>query len=107
MSSGIFNPEVYGLFFFGLLTVMVGVYLLLGYRNLIRIMLGVEVISKGITMILLGAGLHQGRPDFIQALIVTFIIVETILAAVMLGIVVISHKIHVTLDIRRQSKLKG
>lgn len=101
------SSEVYGLFFFGLLTVMVGVYLLLGYRNLIRIMLGVEVISKGTTMILLGAGLHQGRPDFIQVLIVTFIIVEAILAAVMLGIVIISHKIHVTLDIRRQSKLKG
>ncbi|HNX30846.1 MAG TPA: NADH-quinone oxidoreductase subunit K [Holophaga sp.] len=101
------SSEVYGLFFFGLLTVMVGVYLLLGYRNLIRIMLGVEVISKGTTMILLGAGLYQGRPDFIQVLIVTFIIVEAILAAVMLGIVIISHKIHVTLDIRRQSKLKG
>lgn len=101
------SSEVYGLFFFGLLTVMVGVYLLLGYRNLIRIMLGVEVISKGTTMILLGAGLHQGRPDFIQVLIVTFIIVEAILAAVMLGIVIVSHKIHVTLDIRRQSKLKG
>lgn len=101
------TSEVYGLFFFGLLTAMVGVYILLGYRNLIRIMLGVEVISKGLTMIFLGAGLHQGRPDFIQALIVTFIIVETILAAVMLGIVIISHKIHVTLDIRRQSKLKG
>jgi NADH-quinone oxidoreductase subunit K len=101
------SSEVYGLFFFGLLTAMVGVYILLGYRNLIRIMLGVEVISKGITMILLGAGLHQGKPDFIQALIVTFIIVETIMAAVMLGIVIISHKFHVTLDIRQQSKLKG
>ncbi len=101
------TSEVYGLLFFGLLTVMVGVYILLGYRNLIRIMLGVEVISKGLTMTFLAAGLHQGRPDFIQALIVTFIIVETILAAVMLGIVIISHKIHVTLDIRRQSKLKG
>jgi multisubunit Na+/H+ antiporter MnhC subunit len=107
MNNYNFSPEVYGLFFFGLLSVMVGVYLLLGYRNLIRIMLGVEVISKGITMLLLGAGLHQGRPDFIQALIVTSIIVETIMAAVMLGIVIISHKIHVTLDIRRQSKLKG
>ncbi len=101
------SNEVYGLFFFGLLTVMVGVYLLLGYRNLIRIMLGVEVISKGLSMILLGAGLHQGDPNFIQALIVIFIVVEAILAAVMLGIVIISHKFHVTLDIRRQSKLKG
>jgi NADH-quinone oxidoreductase subunit K len=101
------SREVFTLLFTGLLTSMVGVYILLGYRNLIRIMLGVEVISKGLTLTFLAAGLHQGRPDFIQSLIVIFIIVETILAAVMLGIVIISHKLHVTLDIRQQSKLKG
>lgn len=98
---------VYLLVFFGLLVAMIGGYVLLGYRNLIRLILGVEVISKGITMVLLAAGLHQGRTDISQTFIVTFIIVETILAAVMLGIIIVAHKIHVSLDIRRQSKLKG
>ena len=79
----------------------------LGFRNLIRVVLGVEVISKGLTLTLLASGLHQGRVDISQTFIVTFIIVETILAAVMLGIIIVAHKIHVTLDIRRQSKLKG
>jgi len=64
-------------------------------------------LSTGVTLVLLSVGLHQGRPDLIQSLIVIFIIVETILAAVMLGIVIVSHKLHATLDIRRQSKLKG
>lgn len=98
---------VYLLIFFGLLVAMIGGYVLLGYRNLIRLILGVEVISKGITMVLLAAGLQQGRVDISQSFIVTFIIVETILAAVMLGIIIVVHKIHVSLDIRRQSKLKG
>lgn len=98
---------VYFLLFFGLLIAMLGAYVLLGYRNLIRLILGVEVVSKGITLIFLAAGVFRGNLDAIQPFIVTFIIVETILAAVMLGIVIISHKIHVTLDIRRQSKLKG
>ncbi len=98
---------VFLLVFLGLLVAMVGAYMLLGYRNLIRIILGVEVISKGLTLVLLAAGLHQHRPDMAQTFIVSFIIVETILAAVMLGIVIVSHRIHVTLDMRRQSKLKG
>ncbi len=98
---------VYLLVFFGLLVAMIGGYVLLGFRNLIRVVLGVEVISKGLTLTLLASGLHQGRVDISQTFIVTFIIVETILAAVMLGIIIVAHKIHVTLDIRRQSKLKG
>jgi NADH-quinone oxidoreductase subunit K len=98
---------VFSLVFFGLLVAMIGAYVLIGYRNLIRLILGVEVISKGLTLVLLAAGLHQGRIDMAQTFIVTFIIVETILAAVMLGIVIVVHRIHMSLDIRKQSELKG
>ncbi|MBP7864730.1 MAG: NADH-quinone oxidoreductase subunit K [Acidobacteria bacterium] len=93
--------------FAGLLIFMIGVYFLFGYRNLIRIMLGVEVISKGITLLLLAGGIHRMNVDLIQPILVTFIIIETILAAVMIGIVVVAHKIYGSLDIRLQSKLKG
>lgn len=95
------------LLFTGLLVFMIGIYLLFAYCNLLRLIVGVEVMAKGITLVLLAAGIVRRDIGFIQSLVVTFIIVETILAAVMLGIVIISHKIHVTLDIRRQSKLKG
>lgn len=93
--------------FAGLLIFMIGIYFLFGYRNLIRVMLGVEVISKGITLLILSGGIHRMNVDLVQPILVTFIIVETILAAVMIGIVVVAHKIYGSLDIRLQSKLKG
>jgi NADH-quinone oxidoreductase subunit K len=101
------TSTVFALVFFSLLLLMIGAYVLLGYRNLIRILLGVEVISKGITLVFLAAGLHQGRIDLAQTFIVTFIIVETVLAAVMLGLVILVHRIHNSLDIRKLSRLRG
>ena len=52
----------------------------------------VEVLAKGTTLMLLGAGLHRGAMGVTQSLIVTFIIVETILAAVMLALVVVCQR---------------
>jgi NADH:ubiquinone oxidoreductase subunit K len=95
------------LVFFGLVTFMVGVYMLLGYRNLLRIVLSVEVLSKGITLMLLAAGVYRQAVPLAQSLIVTFIIVETILAAVLLAIIVICQRTNATLDIRSLSRLRG
>jgi NADH:ubiquinone oxidoreductase subunit K len=95
------------LFFTGLLLFMTGVYLLLGVRNLLRIVLSVEVLAKGITLMLLAAGVYRGAMGLTQSLIVTFIIVETILAAVMLALVVICQRTNASLDIRLLSRLKG
>ena len=95
------------LFFTGFLVFSIGVYLLLSYRNLLRLVLGVEVLSKGVTLVLLGAGAHLGTMALIQSLIVTFIIVETILAAVMLAIIIICHRTNQSLDVRVLSRLKG
>jgi NADH-quinone oxidoreductase subunit K len=101
------SEAVVALFFTGFLVFSVGVYLLLAYRNLLRLVLGVEVLSKGVTLVLLGAGAHLGTTALIQSLIVTFIIVETILAAVLLAIIVVCHRTNLTLDVRVLSRLKG
>ncbi len=101
------TEPVAALFFTGLLLFMTGVYLLLGVRNLLRIVLAVEVLAKGVTLMLLGAGVHRGAIGVSQAMIVTFIIVETILAAVMLALVVICQRANSSLDVRLLSRLKG
>jgi multisubunit Na+/H+ antiporter MnhC subunit len=95
------------LLFFGLVAAMIGVYLLLGVRNLLRVVLAVEVLSKGTTLILLAAGVYRQALPEVQSLIVTFIIVETIVAAIMLALIVVSQRTNGTLDIRTLSRLKG
>jgi NADH-quinone oxidoreductase subunit K len=91
----------------GLLIAMLGLYMLLMYRNLLRLIIGVELIAKGMTLIFLGVGVFRQEVGFIQSLIVTFIIVETVLAAVMLALVIRAHRIYGSLDVRLLSKLRG
>jgi multisubunit Na+/H+ antiporter MnhC subunit len=91
----------------GLLIMMLGVYMLFMYRNLLRLIIGVELVAKVITLLFLGAGVFRRDIGFIQSLIVTFIIVETVLAAIMLALVIRAHKIYGSLDIRLLSKLRG
>jgi NADH-quinone oxidoreductase subunit K len=101
------NSEVFFLLSSGLLALMLGVYMLILYRNLLRLIIGVEIVAKGVTLVFLAAGIHRQDIGFIQSLIVTFIIVETVLAAVMLALAVRAHKIYGSLDIRNLSKLRG
>ena len=91
----------------GLLLMMLGVYMLIMYRSLLRLIIGVELIAKGVTLIFLGAGVYRQDIGFIQSLVVTFVIVETVLAAVMLALVILAHRTYGSLDIRLLSKLRG
>ena len=101
------NNQVLLLLGCGLLVMMLGVYMLILYRNLLRLIIAVEIVAKGVTLIFLSAGIYRQDVGFIQSLIVTFIIVETVLAAIMLALAVRAHKIYGSLDIRNLSKLRG
>lgn len=101
------SKEILLLLSCGILLVMTGVYMLLLYRNLLRLIISVEVVAKGVTLIFLSAGVYRQDIGLIQSLLITFIIVETVLAAVMLALAVRAQKIYRSLDIRNLSKLKG
>ena len=101
------NKEILLLLSCGILLVMTGVYMLVLYRNLLRLIIGVEIVAKGVTLVFLSAGVYRQDIGFIQSLLVTFIIVETVLAAIMLALAVRAQKIYGSLDIRNLSKLRG
>jgi NADH-quinone oxidoreductase subunit K len=101
------NNQVLLLLGCGLLVMMLGVYMLILYRNLLRLIIAVEIVAKGVTLIFLSAGIYRQDIGFMQSLVVTFIIVETVLAAIMLALAVRAHKIYGSLDIRNLSKLRG
>jgi NADH-quinone oxidoreductase subunit K len=101
------TEELIALLLCGGLVFMLGIYILLSHRNLLRLIIGVEVMAKGVTLVLLAAGVARQGIAVIQSLLVTFIIVETILAAVMLALAVIVDRIYGSLDIKLLSRLKG
>jgi multicomponent Na+:H+ antiporter subunit C len=93
--------------FFSVALVVVGLYALLAKRNLIRLFIAIEVVSKGVSLILLSTGFARGNVLIAQALVVTFIVVEVSLVATALAIIINVYRHTKSLDIRKLARLKG
>lgn len=82
------------------LLVGTGLYCVVVTRNLLRMLMGLELITKGITLLLVLAGHHTGHLASMQALLITLIVVEVVVIAVAAGLVINLYRHHGTLDVR-------
>ena len=85
----------------------VGAVCMIASRNLIRILIGVELLTKGVTLALAGGGWLSEKTNLAQALIVTLILVEVVVIAVAAGVVIAAHARTRSLDVRQLQRLKG
>lgn len=85
----------------------IGLYALLTMRNMIKLFIGFEVVSKGVSLALLGTGLAKNNILLAQSLVITFIVVEVCLVATALAIIVNIYSHTNSLDVRKLTKLKG
>jgi multisubunit Na+/H+ antiporter MnhC subunit len=85
----------------------VGVYCLLTMKNVIKLFIGIEVISKGVSLALLASGFVKKNTLLAQSLVVTFIVVEVSLVATALALIINITKHTKSLDVRKLTKLKG
>ena len=92
---------------FAAVLLFVGVYCLLTMRNLIKLFIGIEIISKAITLALITSGLLRGNMALAQALTITFIVVEVSTVAVALAIIINVYRHTGSMDVRQLTKLKG
>ncbi|MBI5543166.1 MAG: NADH-quinone oxidoreductase subunit K [Deltaproteobacteria bacterium] len=84
-----------------------GLYCLVASRNLIRILVGIELLTKSVTLLLVLAGAITGRMGQMQALIITLIVVEVVAITVAAGIVIGAFRSHGTVDAKALTDLKG
>lgn len=84
-----------------------GFYCLIVTRNLIRALIGLEILSKAVTLLLIFAGYITGRTALAQACVITLILIEAVLVAVAAGIVVNTVQHTASLDRRKLENLKG
>lgn len=70
----------------------IGLYCILATRNLIRILIGIELLTKAVTLLLVTAGAVTGRMAMAQALIITLIVMEVVAIVVAAGIVVGAYR---------------
>ncbi len=89
------------------LVVGIGIYSLIATRNLLRISLSVEILMKGATLLLIGAGYLTGDMATAQAYVITAIIIEVVLLVVATGIVLGVYRANGTLNTRELNNLKG
>ena len=85
----------------------VGLYCLLTSRNLIKLLIGLEVMAKAAVLSFIAAGYVRGETFYSQSLVITFIVVEVCIVAVALALVINAYRNTGSLDVRRLARLKG
>lgn len=90
-----------GLLFF------IGLYCLLTSRNMIKLLIGLEVMAKAAVLSFITAGWARGETYLSQALVITFIVVEVCIVAVALALAINAYRNTGSLDIRKLARLKG
>jgi NADH:ubiquinone oxidoreductase subunit K len=89
------------------LTFVAGVYCLLVSRNLLRILIGLEILIKGITLFIIYAGHVIGQTTISESLVITLIIIEVIVMVVACGISIGIYKHNNSLKTDKLNNLKG
>lgn len=84
----------------------VGLYGLLAVRNLIKVIVALQIMVKGVLLSLIVAGDAAGQPVLGQSLAVTVIVADTVVAVVGLALAVQVRRHVGTLDIRALSSLQ-
>lgn len=96
---------IYG--FFVILLLVSGLYCLLVTRNMIRAIIGLELLIKAVTLLFIAVGHITGRTALAQAFVITIIVIEVVVAAIGGGIALRVFRHNGDLDVRRLTRLKG
>ena len=84
----------------------IGVYGLLITRNLIKVVVALQILGKGTLLALVAAGSVSGKINLGQSLAVVVIVVDTIVAVIGLALALQVKRRMGTLDVKALSTLK-
>lgn len=94
-------------FIISVLLILTGLYCITVTRNLVRVLIAMELMTKGVTLILTASGFLSGNTGLSQALIVTLIVVEVVVISVAAGVVIGHFRTSGSLDTRTINSLNG
>ena len=86
---------------------IIGLYCLFVSTNMIRIIIGLEVMAKAVVLLLAVVGKITGFTALTQSYIITIIVVEAVVIAVAAGLVVCTFKQQGSLDVRGLRNFNG
>ncbi|NMD42607.1 MAG: NADH-quinone oxidoreductase subunit K [Firmicutes bacterium] len=91
----------------GLMLIVAGCYCLIRTYHLLKIIIGIEVAMKAVSMFIILAGFINGQNALAQTFVITVIVIEVVLAVVAVGIAINLYRNYGDMDIRNLRKLKG
>ena len=83
-----------------------GFYCIFMTYNLIRTLIGIELLIKAVTLLLIVCGYISNHLALAQSLVVTLIVIEVVFIVVATGVVIGLHKHNGSLDTRKLRTLK-
>ncbi|MEM3341822.1 MAG: NADH-quinone oxidoreductase subunit K [Thermoplasmata archaeon] len=89
------------IFLFGL-----GLFCMLSGRNLIKIIIGIEILAKAVQLSLITAGYMRGNTAIGQTLMITAIVIDAVVVAVALSLAINIHKHHKSLSVESIRRLR-
>ncbi|GEM_PF-1372063 len=90
-----------------LLLIVTGIYCLIATLNLIRLLIGLEILTKAVTLLLITSGFITGSIAIAQSMTITLIVIEVVVIVVACGIVIGVCNHNKNLDLKNLRKLKG
>ena len=84
-----------------------GVYFVAATRNMIRVLIALELIVKAVTLLIAVAGAMCGEMALAQSFIIALIIIEVVVTATGAGITIAVHSRNGSVDLRELTKIKG
>ena len=101
-------PHSFWLYFIFFLLLMIdGLWCMLATFNLLRMLIGLEILMKSVTFFLIVAGYLSGRMALAQAMVITVIVIEVVIVVAAAGIVLGFFRKTDTLNVRNARSLKG
>jgi NADH-quinone oxidoreductase subunit K len=85
----------------------IGIFCLISRRNLIQLIIGIEVMAKAVCLSFILAGALQGNEQIAQAIVVTIILIEAVSTAVALALIVGAYRHTGSLDVNILKRLRG
>jgi NADH-quinone oxidoreductase subunit K len=89
------------------LLIGIGIYCLLTMKNLVKLLIGIEIMAKGITLALVASGFAKNNLLLAQSLVISVIVVDVAVIATALAIIISINRHTKSLDVRKLTKLKG
>lgn len=84
-----------------------GFYSLIVSRNLVRLLISIEILTKSATLMIILAGYMTHQTSLAQSFVITLVIVEVVVIAVAAGIIIGVFRRTGTLDTRKLRNLRG